>query len=66
MRAATVVAALLLTACSGGGSSAPNTSRGEDAAVNTAAVSIDANSPDMNAAEIVPDDEGGNEVDSGA
>ncbi len=66
MRAAILLAAMLVGACSGGGSSAPGTPPGEDAAANAAAVSLDANSPDMNAAEIVPDDEGGDENDSGA
>ena len=47
---------LLLGACSGGGS--PTAPPGEDAALNDAAASLEANSADVNAAEVVDEPEG--------
>ena len=46
---------LLVTACSGDRSAAP---AGEDAALNDAAASLEANSADINDAEIVDEPEG--------
>lgn len=57
MRRAAVAVALLLAACSRSGSTPP---------AENAAVSFDANDAAMNSAEIVPNDEGGNESDTGA
>lgn len=54
MRAA--LALLLLGACSGGARTA--SPPGEDAALNDAAASLEANSADVNAAEIVDEPEG--------
>jgi|UniRef100_UPI0035CBCDF3 hypothetical protein len=51
---------LLLAACSGG-KSASGAPPGEDRQLDAAAASLDANSADTNNAEIVDEDEGGNE-----
>lgn len=66
MRWGVLLAAVTLTACSGGGPTATETALHNDAASNTAAVSIDENSVAMNTAEIVPADEGGAEIEPGA
>lgn len=55
-----LVSLLLLAACSGG-TSATGAPPGEDKALDEAAASLDANSPDTNAAMIVDDDAPGNE-----
>jgi uncharacterized lipoprotein YmbA len=61
-----LLVAALLAACSSGTSTGENTAASEDLASNAAAVPLDENSADMNAAEIVPDDEGGTEDEPGA
>ena len=53
-RAGLLALASALAACSGGGSTAP----GEDAELNAAAATLEANSADVNAAEIVDEPEG--------
>lgn len=59
-RRALLVTVLLLAACSRGTSST-GAPPGEDQALDEAAASLDANSPDTNAAVIVTDDAPGNE-----
>ncbi len=60
MRSAALLACLALTACSSG-SSSTGAPPGEDRALDAAAASLDANSPDTNAAIVVDADETGNE-----
>ncbi|WP_353204078.1 hypothetical protein [Sphingomonas sp.] len=59
-RAAVLALLLTLAACSGGPSST-GTPPGEDKALDEAAAKLDANTMNTNAAEIVEEDEGGNE-----
>ncbi|WP_426263381.1 hypothetical protein [Sphingomonas sp. PWP1-2] len=59
-RRALLVSLLMLAACSRGTSST-GAPPGEDRALDEAAASLDANSPDTNAAVIVNDDAPGNE-----
>ena len=60
-RTAAVLPLLLIAACSGGASST-GAPPGEDKALDQAAASLDANTINTNAAEIVDeDDDGGNE-----
>ena len=59
-RSAPLAVLLLLAACSGDASST-GAPPGEDKALDEAAASLDANSPDSNAAAIVDDDAPGNE-----
>lgn len=66
MRWGVLLVAALVSACSGGTPAARNAMAGEELSHNTATVPLDANSADMNAAEIVPDDEGGTEDEPGA
>ena len=58
-RGAVLLPLLLLGACSG--ASKTDAPPGEDKALDEAAASLDANSADTNAAEIVDEGEGGNE-----
>ena len=55
-RGALLLALALLAACSGGKSASS-----EDRQLDEAAASLDANTADSNTAEIVDEDEGGNE-----
>ena len=59
-RAAFLAPLLMLAACSGG-SSATGAPPGEDKQLDEAAASLEANSPDTNAAIIVDEGEGENE-----
>jgi hypothetical protein len=59
-RAGILAALLILSACSGGPSST-GAPPGEDKLLDEAAARLDANTMNTNAAEIVDEDEGGNE-----
>ncbi len=59
-RAALLAPLIFLAACSGGTSST-GAPPGEDKALDDAAASLDANTMNTNAAEIVDEDDGGNE-----
>ena len=59
-RTAFLAPLLILAACSGGASST-GTPPGEDKALDEAAASLDANTVNTNAAEIVDENESGNE-----
>lgn len=62
MKRAVFLAPLLLIAACSGGASSTGASRSEDEALNDAAASLDGNTINTNAAEIVDeDDEGDNE-----
>jgi len=66
MRWGVLLMPALLAACSGGAPNGQNMAAGNDATRNAAAVPMDVKSADMNAAEIVPNDEGGTDEDPGA
>lgn len=61
MRALLAVLAPVLLATGGCSSDRPSTPPGEDAALNDAAASLEANSADVDAAEIVDEPEGNQE-----
>lgn len=60
-RAAFLAPLLLIAACGGGGTSTTGSSPAEDKALDEAAASLDANTIDSNAADIVDEDDGDNE-----
>ena len=60
-RAAFLAPLLLIAACGGGGTSATGSSPAEDKALDEAAASLDANTIDSNAADVVDEDDGDNE-----
>lgn len=61
MKRAVFLTPLMLIAACSGGTSSTGASPGEDKMLNDAAASLDANTINTNAAEIVDEDDGGNE-----